>query len=594
MGAITQRFSVKVRALPLSVKMLVTTLGLALVPLIVTGYVAERTAGEVLLDEKREDLRVHAQEATTGLDRIIRTRLAEISDVAKGSAVGNFMADRNNSESIDKMTSALKSFTVMHGNIKSMFFVDTATGTVLASTANNQGAKMGLRHFIKNAASGQAAVSAPSRDGGQDLIYYAAPVAGFTGAIEGVVVLATDASELWNQVDGEHDQLGKGNIAVLTDEYGVRIAHSDDHGLIYRSWAPLPEETEKKLISEQHYGADITDIGATDNKEIVAVITGQDPPENINEHQLSITDELYESGVSRASLAPWTLMDSVPRSSFMSSVEVLEGRSELITGISIMFIAAVTLFASRFSSKPIRKLLLSVENMAQGDMDTPVPVIADRELGSLAQSFNTMRQHVVRSRADLERGHIDPAKALVASLETRDPYTGGHAERVGQYALLLSRRLNLPEKEIARIKRAADLHDVGKIGVPDSILLKPGKLTPAEFTEIRRHPVRSGEIIHYLGFLRDIVPYVEGHHESYDGTGYPRGLKGESIPLGARILAVADAYDAMTSKRAYRGAMEHQQAMDIICRGAGAQWDPEVAAAFIEAMEESGSSRFAA
>jgi len=118
------------------------------------------------------------------------------------------------------------------------------------------------------------------------------------------------------------------------------------------------------------------------------------------------------------------------------------------------------------------------------------------------------------------------------------------------------------------------------------VLLKTDRLTPSEAIEIKRHPTKGGEIVRYLGFLREVIPSIESHHERYDGKGYPHGLRGENIPLGARILAVADAYDAMTSSRAYRNAMNHDQAADILKKGCGTQWDPVVVEAFLTVLGE--------
>lgn len=146
--------------------------------------------------------------------------------------------------------------------------------------------------------------------------------------------------------------------------------------------------------------------------------------------------------------------------------------------------------------------------------------------------------------------------------------------------------MGLSSSEIDEIKRAAELHDIGKVGVPDAILLNPSRLSPGEVAEIKRHPRKSGEIVSCLGFLRGIVPVIEGHHEHFDGSGYPNGLQGEEIPLGARILAVVDAYDAMTSNRAYRGAMSHDNAVAILKRGSGRQWDPYVVENLLDFFED--------
>lgn len=144
--------------------------------------------------------------------------------------------------------------------------------------------------------------------------------------------------------------------------------------------------------------------------------------------------------------------------------------------------------------------------------------------------------------------------------------------------------MNLSQEEREMLDIAARLHDIGKLAIRDEILLKPSVLTPSERAEVQRHPAKAVEILRFLDFLKDVLPNIEHHHEHYDGKGYPSSLKGEQIPLGARILAVADAYDALTSERPYRPAMSNGQVMETLKQGAGSQWDPIVVEAFLSAL----------
>ena len=178
---------------------------------------------------------------------------------------------------------------------------------------------------------------------------------------------------------------------------------------------------------------------------------------------------------------------------------------------------------------------------------------------------------------------VNSLRALVISIEARDPYTRDHSERVMAYALQIAEVLNLSDEEKDAIKFGGYLHDIGKIGIRDGVLLKPGRLTEAEMDDIRQHPVIGDNILKPLMFFPKERELVRYHHEHYDGSGYPDGLAGEQIPLIARILAVADAYDAMTSTRPYRKAMTHEQALGEILRCAGRQFDPRIVEAFIEA-----------
>ena len=185
-----------------------------------------------------------------------------------------------------------------------------------------------------------------------------------------------------------------------------------------------------------------------------------------------------------------------------------------------------------------------------------------------------------RQRESLERLAYDAAIALTDAIESRDPYTGDHCSRLARYAVATGAALGLSHPEIEVIRLGAALHDVGKIVVPDKILKKPGKLTPAEYAVIKQHCYSGGQICKRVAFLRAVYPIVYHPHEQFDGRGYPDGIAGNRIPLGARIVAVVDAFDAMTSDRPYRKAMPEEEAEAILRDGAGSQWDPQVVDAF--------------
>jgi putative nucleotidyltransferase with HDIG domain len=179
---------------------------------------------------------------------------------------------------------------------------------------------------------------------------------------------------------------------------------------------------------------------------------------------------------------------------------------------------------------------------------------------------------------------------MFSALDLRDGITGGHSSRVAELAVQLGQRLGMSDDEMQHLKWAALLHDVGKLGVADDILTKPGPLSVSEWEEMRRHPAYGYSILGRDGFLNPIAEIVYSHHERFDGKGYPRGLAGEEIPLGARVFAVADAYDAMTSERPYRPALSHSQAMEEIQRNAGSQFDPRVVAAVLQWAREASRS----
>lgn len=205
------------------------------------------------------------------------------------------------------------------------------------------------------------------------------------------------------------------------------------------------------------------------------------------------------------------------------------------------------------------------------------------ELHRLVESQREQLQQLTQQLAGASEASLE---ALVLALDARERETRDHSRRVSQYALILAGQLDLGSAERETVRRGAMLHDIGKIGVPDEILLKPGPLNEAEWEIMRRHPETGYQILQSLPDLRPAAELVLAHHETFDGNGYPNRLAGENIPLGARIFAVADSFDAMTSDRPYRRALPYQTAVSRIRQGSGTQFDPAIVTAFLKISPE--------
>lgn len=187
---------------------------------------------------------------------------------------------------------------------------------------------------------------------------------------------------------------------------------------------------------------------------------------------------------------------------------------------------------------------------------------------------------------ELKETFYSTAEALAETIELRDPYTGGHTRRVMNCGLIIGRQMGLDKDELENLKLAAILHDIGKIGVRDGILLKQGRLEDTELREMNRHPDYGSEVLGHIKQLKNVIPGVRGHHEKYDGTGYPDGIKESEIPLIARIISVADTVDAMTTDRPYRKGLSMREAFKELERCSGSQFDPVVVKALIDAYNE--------
>ena len=220
--------------------------------------------------------------------------------------------------------------------------------------------------------------------------------------------------------------------------------------------------------------------------------------------------------------------------------------------------------------------VLGLEQMA---LDEPDAIRQSQRYARMMFQLNGIKNIV-----NLEESYLQMAKTLALIAESRETYAHGHSDRVGLLANEIAIQLGCSAELTRQIKVASILHDIGKIVIPEHILSKKDHLTPAEYREIKRHPTAAVEIIQHVDYFKDVIPLVESHHEWYDGRGYPNQLEGEMIPLGARVLAVADAYDAMTCPRPYRVCLSTEQAAQALKKGAGKQWDPAVVDAFLRKL----------
>ncbi len=213
-------------------------------------------------------------------------------------------------------------------------------------------------------------------------------------------------------------------------------------------------------------------------------------------------------------------------------------------------------------------------------------LLIESGIKSIKQMYEIKRinEELAESNEKLEQAYLDMVQTLRYTVEAKDAYTRGHSDRVSEYSVLIGEKLGLPEDQIKILRIGGLFHDIGKIGVPDRILLKTDKLTDDEYSEIKNHPSIGAHILGAATIFKDIIPIVKYHHERYDGRGYPCGLKGEDIPYVARIAAVADTFDAMTSKRSYRDALNLDIVKEEIERCKGTQFDPKIADVFLDIL----------
>jgi putative nucleotidyltransferase with HDIG domain len=216
-------------------------------------------------------------------------------------------------------------------------------------------------------------------------------------------------------------------------------------------------------------------------------------------------------------------------------------------------------------------------------MNSPLP-----EVNRQAKALNAAARSVLKSQADLDGAYLQFVETMAQALDARDPYTAGHSVRVAEYSYTLAKAMGLSDQDAETIRVAAQLHDIGKIGIPDEVLRKTGRLTAEEYGLIKLHPQIGRKILEKVGRFEALLAVVELHHENHDGSGYPYGLAGLDVPVDARIVHVADSFDAMTSTRSYRPGLSLRAAITEIEKYAGSQFCPVAAGAFLKLIAEGG------
>lgn len=302
--------------------------------------------------------------------------------------------------------------------------------------------------------------------------------------------------------------------------------------------------------------------------------------------EISVGDDVYlATSIQGGAKSRYRLINlqSLDRASQRFLYAVLKVFTMVATAtLAVVFV--LSLFGSQSVARPLAGLLDTLRHAQEtgelrGGLQTRWGTM---EVDQLAEAFNHAAESIAGKQKQLDKAYREFAESMARTLDARDPYTAGHSLRVAHYSRAVGGRMGLDERELDVIETGARLHDIGKIGIPDSVLQKAGRLTDEEFKTIRAHPQIGKRMLKRVGGFEPYLPVIEFHHENHDGTGYPYGMRGKDIPLCARIVHVADAYDAMTSHRTYRKAMEHDSAVTILREKAGTQFDPEVVRIFVE------------
>jgi HD-GYP domain-containing protein (c-di-GMP phosphodiesterase class II) len=280
-------------------------------------------------------------------------------------------------------------------------------------------------------------------------------------------------------------------------------------------------------------------------------------------------------------------------SAALASVSDMRRQTIWISMVAGFLTLIIGFFFAKKLTQPVQELALGAHRIASGDFSQRINVRSRTELGDLGDSFNLMTDQLETYINDLQQSaaenrelFLGTVKSLAAAIDGKDPYTRGHSERVSRMSVAIAQRLGLPEDECEKIRISALLHDVGKIAIDDNILKKPAALTDDEYEIMKQHPQKGYKIMSQIRAMKEFLPGMYMHHEMVNGQGYPQGLQGDQIPLMARIVAVADTFDAMTTDRPYQLAMNFADAVARIESFVGTRYDATVVSAFVQACEE--------
>jgi HD-GYP domain-containing protein (c-di-GMP phosphodiesterase class II) len=288
----------------------------------------------------------------------------------------------------------------------------------------------------------------------------------------------------------------------------------------------------------------------------------------------------------------WAVVVQKPREDAYRGIYEMQRTGRLLAWLAVFLSVGLSIISARRITSPLQVLAQSSRAIARGDFSQRVHVKTRTEIGELATTFNTMSEELEQFVEDLKRAaeenknlFMGSIQMLAGAVDEKDPYTRGHSDRVTKYSLMIAKEMGMDPEFLEILRISAQLHDVGKIGIEDRILKKPGTLTPEEFEIMKTHTTKGANILRPVPQLREMLPGIELHHEALNGRGYPYGLKGDEIPLLARVIAVADTFDALTTNRPYQQAHDPVEALRIIQNLSGQRLDPKAVVALLAVFE---------
>lgn len=415
------------------------------------------------------------------------------------------------------------------------------------------------------------------------VIVISAPIVASAGeestprSVAGVVSALVSLEPIQQMVE---DKRRGGRDVYIVDAHSQLIAHSDRETL-------FSQQDFSQTVMVRAFQESRGQASGLVNFEQVA---GSEPRSMVGTYT-SIGDR--NSRIPFLRMLDWGAIVQAEEEAVYTTVRQMERTSYSVAVVSAalaVFLAFV--FAGRLS-RPIANLAEGARRLASGDLSSNIGIRSRNEIGELADTFNYMtaeiRNFIEKLRKAAEENKqmfMGTIRSLAAAIDAKDPYTRGHSERVAHYSEMIAKSLGLSEQEVEVVRVGALMHDVGKIGIEDKILGKAGPLNEDEFEIMKLHPSKGAVILEPVSQLKEMIPAMQSHHENIDGSGYPQGLTGEDIPLYAKIVSVADTFDAMTTNRPYQKAMEITYVFERMRSFIGKKFDEEIVEALIMSYEE--------
>ncbi len=555
----------------------ITLLLVGLVPLVLTGwFFSEKSGRELRSAENRYQIQL-VQEKARQIEMFGQRVSSVVSSLATGLEIAGDSSASSSAATEVKLGQLLKENPEILG-----LYLKPAVGETVSAFRNEALSRTEIEAIgdeIAHPGEGSVTVGNPRRSAatGEFVMPFRTEVTSQGRPIATIVAVASlqvVSKVIVGGTASEKDLLKAGMpIVFVVDKAGETLFHPDP-----------ALTTSRKPMADLRIVREWLDTGLQIQSALVPFSADVDgtKTEMIGAYSTARLADGYEVGV--------IVMQDEARA--LASVAEMRTQAWLISMAFALLALLVGVVGARQMTLPILRLVHVAKQIAAGDFSTRVDTNNITEIGTLGETFNFMTDKVEEQIGKLAKAaeenrelFVGTVKALAAAIDGKDKYTRGHSERVSRISVAIGRRMNLPEVELETLRISALLHDVGKIAIDDNILKKPAALTDAEFEIMKQHPVRGYKIMSQIPAMKDFLPGMYMHHEMVNGKGYPQGLTADEIPLQAKIVSVADTFDAMTIDRPYQKGMELQAALERLRTFVGTRYQEDVVEALIEACK---------